>query len=64
MEPNHTERDPRTLNAFTSSALVKVGAFTIVGFMIAWFKVILIPLVFAALLSFLIKPLVDWLFTR
>ena len=64
MEPNHTEHDRGTNAALTSSALVKVGAFTIVGFMVAWFKVILIPLVFAALLSFLVKPMVDWLFAR
>ncbi|MEE2788334.1 MAG: AI-2E family transporter [Myxococcota bacterium] len=64
MAPNQTGPDSKMQAVFASSALVRVGAFTIVGFMVAWFKVILIPLVFAALLSFLIKPMVDWLFAR
>ena len=44
--------------------VVRLGAIALIGVVVSWFQVILVPIVFAGLLSFLIKPLIDWLTSR
>ena len=61
---NNNPKPPLVSMGLAGSILVRLAAIALIGVVVSWFQVILVPIVFAGLLSFLIKPLIDWLTVR